>query len=97
MNGDPWSDDGLDIPSFLLVKNRRPENPELRERLAKETRKVRRQEKKAARASYDRPKTWTPEAAALEKQLKAKRKADREARFKALREKHPLKATRRKP
>jgi hypothetical protein len=47
-----------------------------------------RRRRKEARTDWRRPKTWTPEAAAIERELGERRKAKDKARFALLRERH---------
>jgi hypothetical protein len=82
MQWDPELMATLLLPEFLKVKNRKPENPETVARLRKEARR----RKVVAKANYDRPRTWTPEAEALHAQIKKEKKAKQDARFAALRE-----------
>ena len=73
-------DDGLSIPEFLKI-------PQAERDAAWKANPPRRMSKAAARRDWSRPKTWTPEAAALEKARDKEAAEAAKARFKALREK----------
>jgi len=74
--------DDFTIPDFLRIPQAERDaswkaNPPQRRRTARQ-----------ARVDWRRPKTWSPEAAAIERELAARRKLKDRARFKMLRERH---------
>ncbi len=72
----------LDIPDFLLVKNRQPLTPAQQERL-----KVIMATRTAERDKFDynKPRTWSPEAEAMFQQQEAEKHRHTMARINALR------------
>ncbi len=76
-------DASLDIPDFLLVRNRRPLTPAQLERW--ETIKAGTYIAKLDKLDYNKPKTWSPEAEAILQQQEAEKHRHAVARINALR------------
>ena len=74
--------DDLTIPDFLRIPQAE------RDAAWKANPPQRRRSARRARADWRRPKTWSSEAAAIERELAARRKRKDKARFRLLRERH---------
>ena len=69
------------IPDFLLVRNRQPLTPAQQDRL----KTIRSNTITSSKPSYDKPKTWTPEAETLFREQEAEKHRRTMSRINALR------------